>query len=83
MMKNRLTDLNDHLFAQIERLSEENMTTEQIEAEVKRAGAMVQVADQIAGNADLMLRAAKLYAEHGDKVLPHLPAIGKANGAAS
>jgi hypothetical protein len=83
MTRNRLSDLNDHLFAQIERLSDESLTPEQVETEVKRAAAMVGVADQISGNADLMLRAAKLYAEHGDKVLPHLPAIGKANGATS
>ena len=38
-MKNRLQDLNDHLFAQMERLSEEGIAVEQIEAEVKRTGA--------------------------------------------
>lgn len=77
MTKNKLTDLNDHLFAQLERLSEEDMTAEQIEAEVKRAGAIVSIADQVVDNQRLRLSAAKLYAEHGDKIVPHLPAIGK------
>lgn len=36
-MKNKLTDLNDHLFAQLERLSEEDLTADQIEQECKRA----------------------------------------------
>lgn len=76
-MKNKLGDLNDHLFAQLERLADETMTAEQLEAEVKRAAAMVGVADRITGNADLQLRAARLFAEHGNAVLPMLPQIGK------
>ncbi|QFS84008.1 hypothetical protein [Roseivivax sp. THAF197b] len=77
MTKNKLTDLNDHLFSQIERLANEDMSPEQIEAEVKRAAAIVSVSDQIVDNQRLRLSAAKLYAEHGDKIVPHLPAIGK------
>lgn len=75
-MKNKLSDLNDHLFAQLERLSEEGISAEQIEQEAKRAEAIVRVADQITGNADLQLKAAKLFAEHGQGVLPMLPQIG-------
>ena len=75
-MKNKLTDLNDHLFAQMERLGDEAITAEQLEIEVKRAEAMVKVADQISGNAEMMLRAAKLFAEHGEAVRPMLPLIG-------
>lgn len=76
-MKNRLSDLNNHLFAQLERLSDDSLTPEQIEQEVKRADAIVQVSDQIVGNAELQLKAAKLFADHGASVLPHLPMIGK------
>lgn len=64
-MKNKLTDLNDHLFAQLERLSDESLTVEQIGKEVMRAEAVVQVADRIVANADVQLRAVKLAAEHG------------------
>lgn len=77
-MKNKLSDLNNHLFAQLERLSEEGLSADAIEQEVKRAGAIVEVADQITRNADLQLKAAKLFADHGATVLPHLPMIGKA-----
>ena len=59
-MKNKLGDLTAHLFAQLARLSEEDMTPEQIEQEAKRAEAVVAVADQIVRNSDLQLRAAKL-----------------------
>lgn len=75
-MKNRLGDLNNHLFAQLERLADESLTPEQIEQEAKRADAIVSVADRIVGNADLQLKAAKLFAEHGQGVLPMLPKIG-------
>ena len=74
-MKNRLTDLNDHLFTQLERLSEEGLSGEQIEQEVKRADAMVKVADQIIDNASLQLSACKFVADHGDRFLKHLPML--------
>lgn len=75
-MKNKLGDLNNHLFAQLERLADEGMSDEQLEHEVKRAESIVSVSDSIAGNANLQLKAAKLYADYGNVVLPHLPAIG-------
>lgn len=76
MTKNRLSDLNDHLFAQLERLTEEGLDPERVTAEVRRSEAVVALADQIVGNAELALKAAKLYAEHGEKVMKMLPQIG-------
>ena len=76
-MKNKLSDLNNHLFAQLERLANEALTAEQLDAEVKRAEAIVSIADQVTGNAELQLRAAKLYHEHGPTILPMLPLVGK------
>lgn len=78
MTKNRLSDLNDHLFAALERLRDETLTPEQIVAEAKRADAIVALADQTTDIARVTLAACKLYAEHGDKILPMLPQIGKA-----
>ncbi|KKX28254.1 hypothetical protein [Rhizobium sp. LC145] len=72
-MKNKLVDLNNHLFAQLERLGDEELTAEQLEQEVKRTDAMVAVSTQILRNADLSVQAAKLVAEYGgnyEKVLP-------------
>lgn len=74
-MKNRLTDLNDHLFTQIERLSEEGLSGERIEQEARRADAIVKVADQIIDNASLQLAACKLVADHGDRFFKMLPMI--------
>lgn len=76
-MTYKLSDLNDHLFAQLDRLRADTLTAEQIETEAKRAQAIVAVADTIADTARLQLQAAKLFAEHGQQVLPMLPQIGK------
>lgn len=78
-MKNKLSDLNDHLFAQIERLGDEDLTAEQIETEAKRADAIVDVAEQIIRNADLQLKAVTILANHGDRFKPHLTMIGSGN----
>lgn len=74
-MKNRLLDLNNHLFSQLERLTDEGMSSEQIEQEVKRADAIVAVSEQIIRNSDLTLKAANLVANHGDRFKPMLPTI--------
>jgi hypothetical protein len=74
-MKNKLTDLNNHLFAQLERLGDEGLDAEKIEQEAKRADAMVSIADQIIRNAEMHLKAATLIANHGDRLRPMLPMI--------
>lgn len=67
-MKNRLIDLNDHLFAQIERLSDEDINEKQLQNEVSRTEAIVRVSDQIIKGATLSLKAAQLRVTHGDYV---------------
>ncbi len=63
-MKNKLIDLNNHLFAQLERLSEENISQEQIEVEIARTKPINEIAKNIIDNADLMLKAEELKAKH-------------------
>ncbi len=74
-MKNKLADLNNHLFAQLERLSDESLSAEQIEQESKRGEAIVAIADQIIRNADLTFKAATLVANHGDRFRPALAVL--------
>ena len=59
-MKNKLSDLNNHLFAQLERLSDEDLTMEQIDKEVTRGKAINEIAKTVVDNAKLVLEAAKL-----------------------
>lgn len=77
-MTKSLSDLNDHLYTQMERLMRGELTPEQIETEVTRSASMVQIADRVTGIADMQLKAAKLFADHGQVVLPHLPQIASA-----
>ncbi|KQM65816.1 hypothetical protein ASE75_06190 [Sphingomonas sp. Leaf17] len=74
-MKNKMTDLNDHLFAQLERLGDEDLTDEQLEREAKRAIAITSVAEQIVKNADVQLKTASLLAHHGYHFAPSLATI--------
>jgi hypothetical protein len=74
-MKNKLSDLNDHLFAQLERLSDEDLSPEKIEVEAKRGKAIVQIADQIIKTANIKLQAAKLISDYGMDPTAHLPEI--------
>jgi hypothetical protein len=75
-MTSKLSDLDDHLFSALNRLRDNALNPDQISAEVSRAQAVVAIADQITQNAKTKLVAAKLYAEHGAMILPHLPQIG-------
>jgi len=75
MTKNRLADLNNHLFAQLERLSDEGMSTEKMEAEIARSDAVVAVADQILRHATLQVQAAKILSDHGLDPTSHLPKV--------
>lgn len=59
MARNSLTDLNNHLFAQLERLGEEELTSEELETEIKRTKALTDVAKNIIDNGHLMLNAQK------------------------
>lgn len=74
-MKNKLIDLNNHLFAQLERLSDEELTPEDIEKEVKRTDAIVAIADQIIQTGNTALKAAQLIATHGDRFRSDLPML--------
>ena len=76
-MTKSIAELNEFLFAQLERLDVEKLSAEEIGQECQRAEAIVAISDQIARNAELQLKAAKLYADHRDLVLPYLPKIGK------
>lgn len=56
MAKNRLSDLNNHLFAQIERLGDEGLKGDELRDEIERAKAISKIAQNIVYNAGLVFR---------------------------
>lgn len=73
-MRNTLVDLNNHLFEQIERLNDDELSNEELDKEIKRAKAMTEVSSQIIDNATLGLSAEKLRVEYGNRDV-HLPSM--------
>lgn len=73
-MKNTLVDLNNHLFAELERLSDEDLTGEELEAEISRSKALTGVSSQIIQNGKLLLDAIKFNDDRMslDTVVPRM-----------
>lgn len=67
-MKNSIDDLNNHLFAQLERLGDEELTAEGIEKECKRAKSISDVASKLLDSASISLRHATLVGEYGSSL---------------
>lgn len=62
-MKNTLGDLNNHLFAELERLSDEDLKGDALKEEISRAKLVTNVAERIIDNANTVLEAEKFKAE--------------------
>lgn len=60
-MKNKLADLNDHLFCQMERLSNEELKGDELKEEIERSKAVTSVAHAIIGNGKLVLEAQQRF----------------------
>ena len=59
-LRNTLGDLNNHLFAQLERLSDEDIKGEKLIEEINRAEAVSRIAQQIISNGALALKAKQI-----------------------
>ena len=66
-IKNKLVDLNNHLFEELERLNDDDLKGEQLQEERERAKAMANIAQTIINNGELALKAVKHYDEMGNK----------------
>ena len=71
--KNKLVDLNNHLFEELERLNDEELKGEALQEERERAKAMANIAQTIINNGELALKAQKHFDEYGKA--DHIPDI--------
>lgn len=71
-MKNKLIDLNNHLFAQLERLGDEDLNEDELKQELERSKAITGVSKQIVDNATLVFKAKALQLEYGLNEAPLL-----------
>lgn len=64
-MRNKMSDLNNHLFAQIERLSDEEISQEQLKLECQRGKAISELADKLIESTRVTVDAMKLLHNSG------------------
>lgn len=64
-MKNTLGDLNNHLFAQLEKLDDDELDGDQLDTEIKRAEAMSKISEQIIKTGELQYKAMVHMDEYG------------------
>ena len=77
-MKNKLVDLNNHLFEELERLNDENLKGEELQEERERAKSMANIAQTIINNGELALKAQKHFDEYGKtNQIPDILQIGE------
>lgn len=72
MESNKLMALNNHLFEQMERLNNDDLSIDELKKETVRGKAMIAVAGKIIDNAKLALEAQKFVQEYAEEN-PELP----------
>ena len=75
-MKNTLSDLNNYLFEAIERITDDELTDEALDKEIKKSEAVQKIAKTIIENGHLALNAQKHIDEYGRKESVNLPLFG-------
>ena len=71
-MKNTIRDLNNHLFAELERLGDEDLEGEELKDEIRRATAIAAVSSQVIQLGNLVVKTAKAEHETGKNSLESL-----------
>lgn len=79
-MKNTLRDLNNYLFECIERITDDELSAEELDKEIKRSNAVQNVAKNIIENSKLALDAKKHFDEYGIDCEVSVPLLESKNG---
>lgn len=71
-MKNKIRDLDNHLFSALERLNDDEIMASDGDKEVNRAKAISEISKNVIKSADLQLKAQRL---HDDGIIHDKPAV--------
>lgn len=74
--KTTLNDLNEYLFQELDRLTNDDLSAEELDKEIKRSDALQKVAKTIIDNGTLALQAKKHLDEYGKGDRVELPMLG-------
>ncbi|MDO7829590.1 hypothetical protein Q5E86_15005 [Providencia sp. CRE-138-0111] len=69
-MKNNLEDLHNHLFAQLERLSDEDLKGDDLKEEINRAKAVSDIASSIVENGKLAITVKRMLGDNEIRTAP-------------
>lgn len=72
MPKNKIEDLRNHLFAQLERLSDDDLTMEQLHIELDRSAAITRVAASIIESAKVEVAYLDVVGGSGTGFIPDI-----------
>ncbi len=64
-MKNKLTDLSDYLFEQIERINDDSLTGEKLDEQIKKTEQINALAENIIKNGELQYKVMVKAADYG------------------
>lgn len=73
--KTTLNDLNEYLFQEMDRLTNEDLSVEDLDKEIKRSDALQKIAKTIIDNGTLALQAKKHLDEYGQGDKVEIPLI--------
>ena len=73
-MKNTLTDLNNYLFEQLERLNDDELTGDELEKQLKKTDTIVKISEKIIQNGELAFKTMQHMDNYGynakDRTIP-------------
>lgn len=81
-MKNTLGDLNNHLFAQLEKINDDDLSGDALDAEIKRTEAMAKISEQIIKTGELQFKAMQHMDEYGYERKKAVPEMLEVKGGA-
>ena len=64
-MKNKLSDINNYLFEQIEKLNDDSLSDEETKLVIQKATTINTIAETIVKNGELQFKALKMASDYG------------------